>query len=668
MFEDKRSMKRIALILALLMLAAAISGCSGCAGCKGGPDEPDPTQNVVNIDDTPAPTEEIIPAPTEVPTIVVERGGVGGFVAACATGSFGVASDGSVRFMGRTVSGQNLVNDWVNIVSIAASDDAVAGLKSDGSIVYADNKGTIPFLNTALWKDIVGIALGDRHFVGLKADGTVVATGDNSEGRTDVSSWCCVTKIGAAGSYTVGLTENGLLTTLGEEFDAKLAGLEIRDFAAAKDHLSVLLADGTVRSFAVETNEFSGGAFAPVSDREYDWTDIIGIAAAERGATYAIDKNGVLHTDSDIVEGTVENVYGVAAARSHCVVLHGDGTCEGFGENEDMQTTVGGWRLLPYVTEEGWLLGMTVGSEIDGEIVRTGREMTYTDPVSGESRTATCVVLGDVNGDGSIDNDDVEAVDKHIKGSDKLKGAFLRAANVIKDGDKPDSIDVSDTDLILAQANGWGNVIDQYAKTDMYTDLLAKARRINSDATGYINVPGTTISYPILYGENWYYNDHGLHKNQTNGGSIYYYWAKASRNIVITGHNNRKSGSMFHQLHDVQDRGEELNTYSNRLWYINAYGKSGWWEVWSLYEEPAFAKPSDSSQYYNTCWPNGFNVLSEAERQAWIDYQIERTELGYTVDVSTGERFMTLLTCSDAHSDSKLGARLYIFLRFVGSN
>lgn len=665
MFEDKKLIKGMAALLAVLMLAASISGCSGC---NGKPDEPAPTEAVVDIDDTPVPTEVITPEPTATPDITVERKGLGGFVAACATGSFGVASDGSVRFMGRTVSGQNLVNDWNNIVSIAASDDAVAGLKADGGIVYADNKGTIPFLNTALWKDIVDIALGSRHFVGLKADGRVVATGDNTDGQLNVSEWWGVTKIGAAGYYTAALTGNGLKTTLGEEFDAKFEGLDILDFAAAKDHIAVLLSDGTVRSFAVETGEFSGGAFAPVTDEVYDWTDIIKITAAERGATYAVDKDGVLHTNTEYLTESVENVYLVAAGRSHCVVLHGDGTCEGFGENEDMQTAVDGWRLLPFVTDEGWLLGMTLGAEVDGEIVRTGREMTYTDPVSGVSRTVTCVVLGDVDGDGDVDNDDVEAVNRHTKGTEQLKGAYLRAANVIVDGDKPGSIDVSDTDLITAQASGWGNVIDQYAKTDMYTDLLAKARRINPDATGYINVPGTTISYPILYGENWYYNDHGIHKNQTNGGSIYYYWAKASRNIVITGHNNRKSGSMFHQLHDVQDRGEELATYANRLWYINAYGKSGWWEVWALYEEPAFAKPSDSSQYYNTCWPNGFNVLTDAEKQAWIEYQIERTELTYTVDVVTGERFMTLLTCSDQHSDSKLGARLYIFLRFVGSN
>ncbi len=667
MFKDKKSVRKAAALLALLMLAAAISGCSGCKGCTG-TDEPAPTNAVIDIGDTPAPTEGVTPVPTEVPDISVSIGGIGGFVAACATGSFGVASDGSVRFIGRTVSGQNLVNDWANIVSLAVSDDAVAGLRADGSIVSADNKGTVPFLNAALWKDIVGIALGDGHFVGLKSDGKAVATGDNSEGQTDVSEWWGVTKVCAAGNYTVGLTENGIFTTLGEEFDAKLEGLDIADAAAARDHLTVLLGDGTVRSFAVGTDTFTGGAYAPASDEEYDWTDIITIAAAERGATYAIDKNGVLHTNTDIVPDGVSNVYRVAAGRSHCVVLYGDGTCEGFGENEDMQTAVDGWRLLPYVTEEGWLLGMTVGAEVDGEVVRTGREMTYKDPVSGETRTATCVILGDVDGDGDIDADDADAADKHVSGKEKLKGAFLRAANVIVDGVKPDSIDVNDTDLIAAQANGWGNVIDQYAKTDMYTDLLAKARRTNPDATGYITVPGTTISYPILYGENWYYNDHGINKNQTNGGSIYYYWAKASRNIVITGHNNRKSGSMFHQLHDVQDRAEELSIYSNRLWYINAYGKSGWWEIWSLYEEPAFAKPSDSSQYYNTCWPNGFNALTDRERQEWIDYQIERTELSFTVDVVTGERFMTLLTCSDQHSDSKLGARLYIFLRFVGSN
>ncbi|MBO6060861.1 MAG: class B sortase, partial [Clostridia bacterium] len=207
-----------------------------------------------------------------------------------------------------------------------------------------------------------------------------------------------------------------------------------------------------------------------------------------------------------------------------------------------------------------------------------------------------------------------------------------------------------------------------YAKTDSYTDLLAAAKRKNSDAEGYITIRDTNISYPIMYDFNWYYNDHDIDRNEIVRGSIYFYWGEPNGNIVITGHNSRTSGTMFHQLHKVQNNKSSLKTYRDRVWAINTYGATGYWEVWSLYEEPAFSDPSKSSQYFNTCFPGRYESKTEQEKQEWIDYQQRKSELGYTVNVTTKDRFMTLLTCGDSHADSAKGSRLYIFLRWVGED
>ena len=284
-----------------------------------------------------------------------------------------------------------------------------------------------------------------------------------------------------------------------------------------------------------------------------------------------------------------------------------------------------------------------------------------------ETVSATCVLLGDVNGDGVIDDKDVSSVEAHISGGVKLNGAFLRAANIITDSSRPDSIDINDLEKLTAQAAG-KNAIDQYAKTDMYTAPLADAKRKNPDAQGYITLEGTNISYPIMYGQNWYYNDHDIDRKSTVRGSIYFYWSKANKNIVITGHNSRTSGTMFHQLHDLQNGKAKLKTFKNRIWCINTYGQTGYWEVWAMYEEPAFRRAEDSSQYYNANWPNTFNALNEQEKQAWINYQLRKSELGYSVNVTTSDRFMTLITCGDDHAASQKGARLYFFLRWVGND
>jgi len=364
---------------------------------------------------------------------------------------------------------------------------------------------------------------------------------------------------------------------------------------------------------------------------------------------------------------TVTDVYSVAASAEHVVVLHGDGTCEGIGSNKFLRCNVSGWRLLPYVSEDKWLLGITPGTRINGETVRTGMTFDYTEPATGKTSHVTCVILGDVNCDGFVTEADVTLTEAHIKGTNTLTGAALRAANVKKDTSKPKSIDVNDLDLIKGEASGT-RTIDFYAKDDKYSGVLADARRRNPDAVGYITIEGTNISYPIMYDRNWFYNDHDIDGNSVVRGSIYFYFAEPSGNIVITGHNARSSGTMLHQLHTIQNNKSKLANFKNRLWVINTYGKTSYWEVWAMYEEGRFAKASDSSQYFNTCWPDGFDVKTDAEKQQWINYQQRKNQLGFTINVSVKDRFMTISTCGDDHADSAYGARLYFFLRLVGED
>jgi hypothetical protein len=701
----KRSIK-ILTIAAILLIAFAAAGCGTCIDCtcmpfpEAGPgttsapidveaptDDPmaslDPSAIPSGADplatpsadpsedpwggQTADPTGETTPDPyaTPVPTgTVTARFDRSASVVAIATGTYGVASDGSVRFTGNPVSEQNLIYGLSNIVSVAANDSTTALLSSDGTVTVIGSLKR-KFGEAENWTGILEIAMGEKHLVGLRIDGTVVACGDNSSKQCAVSSWSGVKKIVAAGNYTMALTENGVLSNLGGSVMGLINGASdpsvptrAIDVAAAKDHFAVLRENGTVISCEL----FSGGEAGHV----FEWTNIVKVFASE-GATFGVDAGGALHTDSKLIKGSVSDVYSVSASKEHAVVLHGDGKCEGFGANKYLQTNVGGWRLLPYTTSDGWLIGFAPGNMINGSRVKTGMQVSYTEPATGKTKSVTCVMLGDVNGDGSVDNKDVDAIKKHISGEKKLQGAFLRAANVIKDGSKPNSIDVCDRDAVVNYIAGKTS-LDFYGKTDMYTSVLADARRKNSDALGYITIEDTNISYPIMYDFNWYYNDHDIDRNQVVRGSIYFYWGEPTGNIVITGHNSRVSGTMFHQLHKIQNNKSKLATFKNRVWCINTYGETGYWEVWAMYEEGRFASASQSSQYYNTNFPNGFDSMSTSQKQAWIDYQLKRTELKYTVNVTTEDRFMVITTCGDDHADSAYGARLYFFLRWVGGN
>ena len=679
------------IITALALAALMLMGCFGCKGCR----EDDPGTVVIE-EPTEAPTAPVFTGePTAGPTALitpepefVSMRDSDGFVKANKAGTYGVGVDGSVRYTGSTNMGQHRIYDWENVVDLETSDTTTAALLRDGTIrLCGFLKGS--FSDAAEWTGAVDIAMGDRHLACLHTDGTVTACGENSERQCAVEEWREVIKVVAAGNYTAALTSQGVVTTIGAVFDEGLNTAPVADIDAAADHLVLLLADGTVRSVSLSgagasasSKDGSGAGgrsgadgrtgadgsdkVSGSGDKVFPWTGIVKVFAAP-GATYAIDGTGKLYNDSTVIKSEVNNAYYVAASADHAVVLHGDGTCKSYGSNDVYQGRVSGWRLLPFVEEGGWLMGYGPGTYLAGEAVHTGMQTVYTDPATGESREATFVILGDIDGDGFITNKDEAAMNAHIAGREPLQGAALRAANIVVDGSKPDSIDIVDLEKLKLELAG-ERAIDRFCKTDQYTAPLADAKRKNADALGYITLKGTNISYPIMYDREWYYNDHNIDRKEIVSGSIYFYWSKANKNIVITGHNARTSGTMFHELHTIQNKASNLKTYKNRVWQINAYGKTGYWEVWSLYEEGAFSNPDKSSLYYNTNWPNTFNALSEKEKQAWIDYQLKKSEINLGVKVSTDDRFMTLVTCGDHHSDSQKGARLYIFLRWIGQD
>ena len=81
---------------------------------------------------------------------------------------------------------------------------------------------------------------------------------------------------------------------------------------------------------------------------------------------------------------------------------------------------------------------------------------------------------------------------------------------------------------------------------------------INSEIYAYLEIPGTTISYPVVQSaeDNLYYNTHAADRSYYSGGSIYSqdYNAKTflDPNTVLYGHNLR-SGEMFGLLGNYGD-------------------------------------------------------------------------------------------------------------------
>ena len=81
----------------------------------------------------------------------------------------------------------------------------------------------------------------------------------------------------------------------------------------------------------------------------------------------------------------------------------------------------------------------------------------------------------------------------------------------------------------------------------------ANAAAMYDDCVGYIMVPGTNISHPIMFSSSLYYDTHTPAGAKTSAASIYAYSNTLMNVTVVAGHNLRTSKTMFHALHDVQN-------------------------------------------------------------------------------------------------------------------
>ena len=104
---------------------------------------------------------------------------------------------------------------FTDIQSIWGNINYCIGIRKDGTAANLrifDGNGSG---NTAGWTDLVQIAVSNDHVAGLKADGTVVATGSNFFGQCNVEAWTDVVSISAGDTATIGLTSDGRVLMAG---------------------------------------------------------------------------------------------------------------------------------------------------------------------------------------------------------------------------------------------------------------------------------------------------------------------------------------------------------------------------------------------------------------------------------------------------------------------
>lgn len=188
----------------------------------------------------------------------------------------------------------------------------------------------------------------------------------------------------------------------------------------------------------------------------------------------------------------------------------------------------------------------------------------------------------------------------------------------------------------------------------------------DADVWGRIKIPGAQ-SYKIYCnalnkdGSDYYYNKDYTH--------IFAITPQSAQVSVIMGHNMRKSGTMFHALHHVQNAwlgrakcercGKACGSSHKASTFDISYNGAEKWELVCFYETEK-SEPASTLNY---------NALSTGDAGSYAARQIERAKASpkgmALTSAGAGDKLMMLITCGDKVGGDT-GARLYMLLKAVG--
>ena len=160
-------------------------------------------------------------------------------------------------------------------------------------------------------------------------------------------------------------------------------------------------------------------------------------------------------------------------------------------------------------------------------------------------------------------------------------------------------------------------------------------RQQNPDVLGWILIPGTRVSYPVVQGtDNSYYLDHTWRGGKNSVGAIFMECRNSSDlsdfNTIIYGHrmNNR---SMFGTLSQYKNR-----SYWQAHPYVYLTDDSGT----HRYEIFAAGEVSVDSDVYR------LGLRSDSSRQSFLDSCLALSALNTGVTPHTYDKVLTLSTCT----------------------
>lgn len=164
---------------------------------------------------------------------------------------------------------------------------------------------------------------------------------------------------------------------------------------------------------------------------------------------------------------------------------------------------------------------------------------------------------------------------------------------------------------------------------------LEALKEINSDVIGWIVIPHTEISYPIVQGEdNSYYLKHTWDKENNNVGAIFMEARNSAElndfNTIVYGHRMRDN-SMFGRLKYYVD--QEYWKQHPQIYVIDESGGHKY-DIFAAYEVTVEDGVFD------------INFESEEEKQKYINECLEKSVINTKIVPEVKDEILTLSTCT----------------------
>lgn len=191
--------------------------------------------------------------------------------------------------------------------------------------------------------------------------------------------------------------------------------------------------------------------------------------------------------------------------------------------------------------------------------------------------------------------------------------------------------------------------IDKYPFLSNFSPVIIDHEALkekNSDYIGWIDIPGTIISYPVFYSkdnENYMHHD-ALTNTYKYAGSIFadMNTDDSARNVNIYGH-NMKVGTMFSTLNKYGNR----SYFEEHPYFVFYPCDSDSFEIYQIFS--CFVIPGDD--------PDGiikkFHFSTDAELNDFIRSNKALGIYDTGVNPSSPEKVMTLCTCHGKHENDQ---------------